>query len=103
MLGFLPYSLQVKLIIKTSELDDWGKPVHSESEEVYECYIREVTTLEEKYNSKELVLTMVFGIEGDASIKAGDTVEADGIRYAVGKTRKIRDLSGEVITTLVYV
>ncbi len=46
---------------------------------------------------------MVFGIEGNSTITAGDTVEADGVRYEVIKTRKIRDLSGEVITTLVYV
>lgn len=103
MLGYLPYNLQVKLIIKTSELDSWGKPVVSESEELHKCYIREVTTLEESYNSKELKLTMVFGIEGNSKITAGDTVEADGVRYEVAKTRKIRDLSGAVITTLVYV
>ena len=103
MLGYLPYNLQVKLIIKTSDLDTWGKPVISESEEVHRCYMREVTTLEEQFNSKELKLTMVFGIEGNSTITAGDTVEADGVRYEVIKTRKFRDLSGEVITTLVYV
>lgn len=103
MLGFLPYNLKVKLIIKTSELDKWGKPVVSESVKEYKCYIREVTSLEEKFNSKELNLIMVFGIEGNSNIKAGDTVEADGVRYEVSKTRKIRDLSGEIITTLVYV
>lgn len=103
MLGYLPYNSEVKLIIKTSDLDKWGKPVVSESEEVHRCYIREVTALEESYNSKELKLTMVFGIEGNSNITAGDIVESDGVRYEVSKTRKIRDLSAEVITTLVYV
>lgn len=103
MLGYLPYNLQVKLVIKSSELDKWGKPVISESEELHRCYIREVTTLEESYNSKELKYTLVFGIEGNSNITAGDTVESDNVRYEVIKTRKIRDLSGEVITTLVYV
>lgn len=103
MLGYLPYNLQVKLIIKSSELDKWGKPIVSESEELHRCYIREVTTLEESYNSKELKYTMVFGIEGNSKITAGDTVESNNVRYEVIKTRKIRDLSGEVITTLVYV
>ena len=46
---------------------------------------------------------MVFGIEGNSKITAGDTVESNNVRYEVIKTRKIRDLSGEVITTLVYV
>lgn len=103
MLGYLPYNSKVKLIIKTSELDKWGKPVISESEQEHKCYIREVTSLEEKFNSKELTLTMVFGIEGNSNIIAGDIVEADNVRYEVAKTRKIRDFSGEIITTLVYV
>lgn len=103
MLGFLPYNSDVKLIIKTTNLDKWGKPIQSECVELYKCYIREVTTLESSYNSKEIKLTLVFGIEGDVSISAGDIVESYNNRYEVIKTRKIRDLMGEVITTLVYV
>lgn len=103
MLGYLPYNSLVKLITKTSELDKWGRPIISEREELHNCYIREVTTLEESYNSKEIKLTMVFGIEGNSNVIAGDTVESNAVRYEVIKTRKIRDLSGEVITTLVYV
>lgn len=103
MLGYLPYSSQIKLIINTNELDKWGKSLTSEFEEVRNCYIREVTTLEAQFNSKELKLKLVFGIDGNALIKAGDIVETNNIRYEIAKTRKIRDLSGEVITTLAYV
>jgi len=103
MLGYLPYNQTVKLVIKTKELDKWGQPVISESTEIYSCYIRETTLLEEKYSSKEIVDSLVFGIEGNVTIKSGDIVESEGNKYVVAKSRKIRDLSGEVITTLVYV
>lgn len=103
MLGYLPYSQNVTVVTKDSTLDKWGKPIVSNIETVYNCYVRETTAIEQQYDSKELVSSLVFGIEGNVSIKAGNTVIYCSDKYDVAKTRKIRDLSGEVITTLVYV
>ncbi len=108
MLGFLPYNEKVTLTVISSDLDKWGKPVVSEELVEYPCYIRDVTKLEADgavigRHGKEITLTYTIGIEGNAPVKVGDCIKSIEGEFEIVKVRKIRDLSGETITTLIYV
>ena len=105
MLGYRPYT-QIATIHKHSqELDVWGKPKTSISTTL-NCYTREVTSLEATgligKHGKELLKSIVIGFPGNPPVFVGDTIEIEKRPLQIYKISTIKDLSGEVISTLAY-
>lgn len=102
MLGLVPYNNEVQITHISPELDSWGLAGKSETV-TYNCYLRDVAAVEYTSYGKDFTATYTLGIAGDVPVKLIDKVITAEGEFDIVKIRKIRDLSGETITTLVYV
>ena len=104
MLDLIPCNSKV-IIHKLKELDEWGQSDAGDSITVA-CSMRDMTSLEYDTltkGNKEIKLSSVIRIAGDICVSLADTLEVDSCIYQIVKIKRVRDLTGDTISTLLYV